>query len=61
MKEYIDQIFYEGIGRSVYYPIEKKIKKLNNEKLEKRLIKILKVIYFIFAIFIAICLFYSRL
>jgi len=61
MKEYIDQIFYEGLGKSLYCPLEKKIKKLNNDSLEKNLIITLKVIYLIFSLFIAICLLYSEL
>lgn len=61
MKAYLDQIFYEGLGKSIYYPLEKKIKKINNKDLEKKLILIMKSLYFIFSIFIAICLFYSRL
>lgn len=61
MKAYINQIFYEGLGKSLYYPLEKRIKKINNHSLEKKLLVTFKIIYFIFAIFIAICLLYSRL
>lgn len=58
MKKYIDQIFYEGLGRSVYYPIEKLIDKINNKSLKNVFTIIVKCIYFIVAITIAFMLFY---
>ena len=61
MKKYIEQIFYEGLGRSIYYPLEDKIKKLNNKKIKKFLIKALKIVYFILAFILAFILFYIRL
>ena len=54
MKEYLDQIFYEGLGKSIYYPIEKKLKILNNQNLAQKLIVITKIIYYIIAISIAV-------
>lgn len=61
MKEYIDQIFYEGLGKSIYYPVENKVKKLKNKNLIKYLTLFCKVIYFIISIIIAIVLLYTRL
>ena len=61
MKKYIDQIFYEGLGQSIYHPIENKINKLKNKKTKKIFTFIVKSIYFIIAIIIAIVLFYSKL
>lgn len=61
MKEYIDQIFYEGLGKTLYYPIEKVIKKTKNKKLEKNLILTWKILYFLFSIVVAILLFKTRI
>ena len=58
MKKYIDQIFYEGLGKSVYLPIESEINKINNVKLRKIVTIIVKSLYFLVAISIAIMLFY---
>ena len=58
MKKYIDQIFYEGLGRSIYYPIEKLIDKINNKSVKNIFTIIVKCIYFIVAITIAFMLFY---
>lgn len=58
MKKYIDQIFYEGLGRSIYYPIEKLIDKINNKSIKNIFTIIVKCIYFIVAIIIAFMLFY---
>lgn len=58
MKKYIDQIFYEGLGRSVYYPIEKLIGKINNRCVKNVFTFIVKCIYFIVAITISVMLFY---
>lgn len=54
MKEYIDQIFYEGLGYSLYVPVEKLINKINNKKINKILINTYKFLYFVFSIAIAI-------
>ena len=54
MKEYINQIFYEGLGYSLYVPVEKLINKINNKKLSKILISTYKILYFVFSIAIAI-------
>lgn len=58
MKKYIDQIFYEGLGRSIYYPIEKLINKINNKNVKSMFTIIVKCLYFIVAITIAFMLFY---
>lgn len=61
MKEYIDQIFYEGLGYSLYVPIENIIKKINNKKLNKILINTYKVIYFVFSIVLTLIILYVKL
>ena len=61
MKAYIDQIFYEGLGRSVYCPIENKINKLKNDSIKKLLITIVKILYFIVAITLASMLVYYKI
>ncbi len=61
MKEYIDQIFYEGLGYSLYVPIENRIKKINNKKLNKILINTYKVIYFVFSIVLTLIILYVKL
>lgn len=61
MKKYIDQIFYEGLGKTVYYPTEKKINKIKNKKTKKIFTLIVKSLYFILAILIAVVLFYFKL
>ena len=58
MKKYIDQIFYEGLGRSIYCPIEKVINKIDNKTIRKVCIVVVKCLYFILAISIAVMLFY---
>ena len=54
MKEYIDQIFYEGLGYSLYVPVEKLINKINNKKLSKILINTYKFLSFVFSLIIAL-------
>lgn len=61
MKEYIEQIFYEGLGYSLYVPIENRIKKINNKKLNKILINTYKVIYFVFSIVLTLIILYVKL
>lgn len=61
MKEYIDQIFNEGLGYSLYVPVEKLINKINNKKLSKILISTYKILYFVFSIAIAIFILYVKL
>jgi len=58
MKKYIDQIFYEGLGKSIYVPIEKLIDKITNKRVRKLFTIIVKCLYFVLAIFIAFMLFY---
>lgn len=60
MKTYIDQIFYEGLGKSIYCPVEGLINKSKSEGLKKMLIPIVKVLYFIIAISLAFMLFYYK-
>lgn len=61
MKEYIDQIFYEGLGKSIYCPVENIINNFSNKNIIKFLTIICKVIYFIISIFIAVVLLYVKL
>lgn len=61
MKEYIDQIFYEGLGYSLYVPVEKIINKINNKKLSKILINTYKFLYFVFSFIIALIILYVKL
>ena len=61
MKAYIDQIFYEGLGYSLYVPVEKLINKINNKKLSKILISTYKILYFVFSIAIALIILYVKL
>ena len=61
MKKFLDQIFYEGLGKTIYLPIERLINKINKESLKNRLITFTKIIYFLIALAIAICLFYWKL
>lgn len=58
MKKYIEQIFYEGLGKTIYYPVEKLINKINNEIVKRVFTIIVKWLYFIVAITIAFMLFY---
>lgn len=57
MKEYIKQIYDEGLGLSVYKPIEKKIEKIKNKDLKKTCSILFKAIYMLLAITISIILF----
>ena len=61
MKEYIDQIFYDGLGKSLYCPIESIINKINSKNIQKVLTILCKVLYFVISIFIAIVLLYIKL
>lgn len=61
MKEYIDQIFYEGLGYSLYVPVEKLINKINNKKLSKILINTYKFLYFVFSLIIALIILYVKI
>ena len=61
MKEYIDQIFYEGLGYTLYVPVEKLINKINNKKLSKILINTYKFLYFVFSLIIALIILYVKL
>ena len=61
MKEYIDQIFYEGLGYSLYVPVEKLINKINNKKLSKIIVNMYKFLYFVFSLIIALIILYVKL
>ena len=61
MKAYIDQIFYEGLGYTLYVPVEKIINKINNKKLSKILINTYKFLYFVFSLIIALIILYVKL
>lgn len=61
MKEYINQVFYEGLGYSLYVPVEKLINKINNKKLSKILKNTYKLLYFVFSIAIALIILYVKL
>lgn len=61
MKAYIDQIFYEGLGYTLYVPVEKLINKINNKKLSKILINTYKFLYFVFSLIIALIILYVKL
>ena len=54
--KYLNQIFYEGLGKSIYLPIEKKIKKIS-----KKLVVLWKAIYLLLAIAIAVILLIVKL
>ena len=56
MMNYLNQIFYEGLGKSVYLPIENKIKKIS-----KKLVFLWKFIYLLIALAIAVILLVTRL
>lgn len=57
MKAYIKQIYDEGLGLTLYKPVENKIKKINSIKMKHILIKVYKVLYLLFAFSIAIVLY----
>lgn len=61
MKEYIDQIFYEGLGYSLYVPVEKLINKIDNKKLSKIIVNMYKILYFVFSIAIALIILYVKI
>ena len=61
MKKYIEQIFYEGLGFTLYSPIEEKIVKIKNIRIKNIFIKIHKILYFIFALSLAIIILYYKL
>lgn len=61
MKEYINQVFYEGLGYSLYVPVEKLINKINNKKLSKILKNTYKLLYFVFSIAIALIILYVKI
>ena len=61
MKKYINQIFEEGLANTVYIPLNKKIKKMNNKGLSKTINIIWKIFYVLLVIAIAILLLVCKL
>ena len=57
MREYVEQIYNEGLGLTLYKPVENKLKKIKNNKLKKILINVYKFLYLLLAIIISIALF----
>ena len=58
MHNIIHQIYYEGIGSSLYAPIEKIIKSIKNEFIVEMLLFIVRFLYLLLIIAIGIFLFY---
>lgn len=57
MKEYVKQIYNEGLGLTLYKPIEKVLKKIKNNNMKNMLLGVYKFLYMLLAIVIAVCLF----
>jgi len=57
MKEYVKQIYNEGLGLTFYKPVDKIIKKIKNDTVKKILISIYSVLYLMIAFIISIMLF----
>ena len=57
MKKYVEQIYNEGLGLTIYKPIANLIEKIKCSGLKRVLICLYKIIYLIFAIAISIILF----
>lgn len=56
---YLKQIFYEGLGKTVYMPLKKIIdKKIKKERLNSIITIILKVLYLIISIFLGLLYLY---
>ena len=58
MKDYVRQVYEEGLRRSVYVPLKKKIDKKTKGSTNKFLTNLVKIIYGIIALVIAFLLFY---
>lgn len=58
MHSFFNQVYNEGLGASIYLPIENLINKLNNKHLAKVLIIIWKAIYLLLLLLTASILFY---
>ena len=61
MKAYINQIFEEGLASSIYIPLSKKIKSMNNKGLAKFFIIMWKSLYVLIVVIIAILLLICKL
>lgn len=57
MKDYINQIYDEGLGLTLYKPVEGKIKKVKNNRFKNALYTTYRILYFLFALIIAVILF----
>lgn len=57
MKEYVKQIYNEGLGLTIYKPVEKRILKLKDSGIKRFLMYLYKGIYLVFAVIISIVLF----
>ena len=58
MRNIINQIYYEGIGKSIYEPIENIINSIKNNYVRDFLLYIIRFLYLLLIILIAIFLFY---
>ena len=59
MKEYMEQIYDEGLGLTIYKPVEKTINKIKNKGIKKALNLCYQIFYFVLAICIAVGLFFA--
>lgn len=58
MKEYVNQIYNEGLGANLYVPLRNVINtKIDSKAIKKVFISIINVVYFIIAIAVSIFLF----
>ena len=61
MKNYLDQIYYEGLGYTLFVPVEKRINKICNKSLKKSLLNVYRFIYLIFIIAITLLILYYKI
>lgn len=62
MKPYIDQIYNEGLGQSVYLPLKKLIdEKIKKKKANILITKSIKIIYLIFVLIVCIAFIYFNI
>lgn len=60
MKDYIRQIYEEGLGYTIYKPIENIIKKNFKGKMQNNIIILIKILYGLLVLGIFICLIYYK-
>ena len=58
MRSIINQIYYEGIGKSIYVPVENIINNIKNDYIKDFLLYIVRFLYLFLIIMIAAFLFY---